>query len=201
MFRISSLEPMDCTREIVDAVAHSSRIAAHFHLPLQHGCDVMLAAMRRPYTAGYYRSLVDSIRARLPHASIGTDIIVGFPGETEDQFAAMREMVAALPVTYLHVFPYSDRPGTAATRLPNKVDGNEIRVRAREIRDIGVAKTAGFRRSQVGRTMRALSVDDGQSVVTGNYLKVRIAEARPRNTWVDVEIESADPLLGRALAH
>ena len=200
-FRISSLEPMDCTSEIVDAAARSPRIAPHFHLPLQHGCDDMLAAMRRPYTVGNYRSLVDDIRARLPHASIGTDIIVGFPGETGDHFAAMRDLLAALPVTYLHVFPYSDRPGTTATRLSGRVDGNDIRVRAREIREIGADKTAGFRRSQVGRTMRGLSVDDGRSVVTGNYLKVRIGEVRPRNTWVDVEIASADPLLGRALAH
>jgi threonylcarbamoyladenosine tRNA methylthiotransferase MtaB len=161
----------------------------------------MLAEMRRPYTVTYYRALVDDIRARLPHASIGTDIIVGFPGETADHFAATRDVLAALPVTYVHVFPYSDRPGTAAARLSCKVDGNDIRVRAREIREIGARKTAGFRHSQVGRTMRALSVDDGQSVVTGNYLKVRIGEVRPRNTWVNVEIESADPLLGRALAH
>ena len=199
LFRISSLEPMDCTREIVDAASQSPRIAAHFHLPLQHGSDAMLAAMRRPYTVREYRALVDDIRARLPHASIGTDIIAGFPGETAAHFAAMRDVLDALPVTYLHVFPYSDRPGTAATHLSHKVDGNDIRARAREVRAIGARKTAEFRQSQVGRTMQALTVDDGQSVVTGNYLKVRLGEPRPRNTWVDVEIVSAEPLLGRAL--
>jgi threonylcarbamoyladenosine tRNA methylthiotransferase MtaB len=199
LFRVSSLEPMDCTREIVDAAARSLRIAPHFHLPLQHGSDTMLAAMKRPYTAGYYCALVDDIRARLPHASVGTDIIVGFPGERKAHFDAMRDVLETLPLAYLHVFPYSDRPGTAATRLPEKVDGNDIRARAREIRSIGERKTAEFRRSQVGRTMQALTVDDGQSVVTGNYLKVRIGEREPRNTWIDVRIESADPLLGRAV--
>jgi threonylcarbamoyladenosine tRNA methylthiotransferase MtaB len=201
LFRVSSLEPMDCTPEIVDAAARSPRIAAHFHLPLQHGSDAMLAAMKRPYTAEYYRDLVDDIRARLPHASVGTDVIVGFPGETAQHFDVMRVVLDALPVTYLHVFPYSDRPGTDATRMPDKVDGNDIRARAREIRAIGERKAARFRQSQVGLTLRALTVDDGRSVVTGNYLKVRIAEPRPRNTWVDVEIDSADPLVGRALTH
>ena len=157
--------------------------------------------MKRPYTAGYYRDLVDDIRARLPHASVGTDVIVGFPGETAQHFDVMRVVLDALPVTYLHVFPYSDRPGTEATRLSDKVDGNDIRARAREIRAIGERKAAQFRQSQVGTTMRALTVDDGRSVVTGNYLKVRIAEPRPRNTWVDVEIDGADPLVGRVLTH
>ena len=201
LFRISSLEPMDCTPEIVGAAAQSPRIAAHFHLPLQHGSDAMLAAMKRPYTSSYYRNLVDDIRARLPHASIGTDIIVGFPGETAERFDAMRDLLDVLPVTYLHVFPYSDRPGTVAAGLPDKAEGNEIRMRAREIRVIGERKTSWFRQSQVGRTMRSLVVDDGRSVVTGNYLKVRIAEPRPRNTWVDITIDSADPLVGRALTH
>jgi tRNA A37 methylthiotransferase MiaB len=85
--------------------------------------------------------------------------------------------------------------------MPDKVDGNDIRARAREIRAIGERKAAQFRQSQVGMTLRALTVDDGRSVVTGNYLKVRIAEPRPRNTWVDVEINGADPLVGRALTH
>ncbi len=201
LFRISSLEPMDCTEEIVAAAARSPRIASHFHLPLQHGSDEMLTAMRRPYTVAYYRHLVQGIRSRLPHASVGTDIIVGFPGETGEHFHALRDVLDALPLTYLHVFPYSDRPGTAAARLSNKVDGNDIRTRAREIRAIGERKTREFRQSQVGRTLRALTVDDGRSVVTGNYLKVKIGEQQPRNAWVAVTIESPDPLAGRVSAH
>ena len=198
LFRISSLEPMDCTPDIVDAAARSPRIAPHFHLPLQHGSDAMLTAMRRPYTAAYFRDAVLNIRARLPHASIGTDIIVGFPGEGDAHFAEMVGLLEALPLTYLHVFPYSDRPGTVAAALPGKVDGNVIRARGREVRRIAEQKTRAFRQSQIGRTMKALTVDDGYSVVTGNYLKVRIGERQPRNTWVAVHLESADPLLGHA---
>ncbi|MGZ8869107.1 MAG: MiaB/RimO family radical SAM methylthiotransferase, partial [Thermoanaerobaculia bacterium] len=103
MFRISSLEPMDCTPAIVEFVSASGRFLPHFHLPLQHASDRMLAAMRRPYTIGYYRRLVDGIVARLPHASIGSDMIVGFPGETDADFAANLEYLPSSPLTHLHV--------------------------------------------------------------------------------------------------
>ena len=201
LFRISSLEPMDCAPGIIDIAARSPRIAPHFHLPLQHGSDAVLAAMKRPYTAAYFQGVVEKIRTRLPHASIGTDIIVGFPGENDAQFAEMVGLLESLPLTYLHVFPYSDRPGTVAAGLPHKVDGNVIRARAREIRQIAERKSDGFRRSQVGRTMRALTVDDGSSVVTGNYLKVRISDPQPRNMWVTVTVDSADPLTGCVSPH
>ncbi len=187
-FRISSLEPMDCTRDIIDVAASSPRIAAHFHLPLQHGADTMLAAMRRPYTVAYYRDLTARLHARLPHASIGSDIIVGFPGESDAQFAEMVNVLEELPLSYLHVFPYSDRPGTPAARLTGKVDGNVIRARARRVRDIAARKAAAFRRSQAGRTIRALVVDDGHAAVTGNNLKVRLDEPHVRNTWVNVTL-------------
>src|SRR5262249_11101611 len=108
LFRISSLEPMDCTRQIVDLVATSDCFAPHFHLPLQHASDRVLADMRRPYTIDYYASLVDDIRARMPHASIGTDIIVGFPGETDDDFEQLASYLEGSPLTHVHVFPYSD---------------------------------------------------------------------------------------------
>ena len=128
-FRISSLEPMDCTPAIVDLVARSGRFMPHFHLPLQHASDRMLAAMRRPYTLDYYRRLVDSIVARLPHASIGSDMIVGFPGETDEDFAANLAYLPSSPLTHLHVFPYSDRPGTDASAMRDKVHGSVIRDR------------------------------------------------------------------------
>ena len=120
-FRISSLEPMDCTPEIVDLVARSGgRFAPHFHLPLQHASDRMLALMRRPYTLDDYRRLVDGIVDRLPHASIGTDMIVGFPGETDDDFAANVAYLPGSPISHVHVFPYSDRPGTEASAMPRR---------------------------------------------------------------------------------
>lgn len=189
VFRISSLEPMDCTAEIVDLVAGSLRLAPHFHLPLQHGSDAMIAAMRRPYSAGYYEDLVGRIHASMPHASIGSDMIVGFPGEEPRHHAESCALLERLPLTHFHVFPYSDRPGTEATRLPHKVDGRDIRDRAREIRAISARKAAAFRASQAGRTRRALVVDDGRSAVTDNYLKVRLDRPHPRNEWVAAVID------------
>jgi threonylcarbamoyladenosine tRNA methylthiotransferase MtaB len=188
LFRLSSLEPMDCTPEIVDLVARSPRLAPHFHLPLQHGSDAMLQAMQRPYTARAYLSLVDRIRTAMPHASIGSDLIVGFPGEDDRHFEQLCALVARLPLTYLHVFPYSDRPGTTASRLPGKVDGDVIRRRGAEMRAMAAHKAAAFRVSQAGTTRRALVVDDGRSAVTDNYLKVALGHAHPRNSWIDARI-------------
>jgi threonylcarbamoyladenosine tRNA methylthiotransferase MtaB len=186
LFRISSLEPMDCTPEIVDLAAASARIAPHFHLPLQHGADEMLRAMRRPYTAGAYRRLIERIRTAIPHASIGSDVIVGFPGETSEHFDEMRALLEDLSLTHLHVFPYSDRPGTEASAFGGKVDGVATRARGAEVRRIGERMGQRFRESLKGTTRRALAVDDGMSAVTDNYLKVRLDRQHPRNEWVDV---------------
>jgi threonylcarbamoyladenosine tRNA methylthiotransferase MtaB len=188
VYRISSFEPMDCTPEIVDFVARSGRFMPHFHLPLQHASDHMLSLMRRPYTLEYYRALVDSIRARLPHASIGTDMIAGFPGETDDDFATNLEYLPSSPLTHLHVFPYSDRPGTDASRMSGKVHGSVIRDRGTALRRIGSALGVRFRASQTGSVRPGLTLEDGTLVVTDNYLKVRIASGTPRNTRVRVTI-------------
>jgi threonylcarbamoyladenosine tRNA methylthiotransferase MtaB len=196
-FRISSLEPMDCTREIVDLVWRSGRFAPHFHLPLQHASDTILIAMRRPYTLRVYAGLVDSIRARLPDAAIGSDVIVGFPGESEHDTAVLLDYLASAPLTHLHVFPYSDRPGTAAAALPDKVSGVAVRDRARQVRHVGATLTERFRRSQVDTLRPSLTIDDGSMVVTDNYLKVRIPPGRTRNEWVDVRVTAVgDPMVG-----
>ncbi|MBM3820766.1 MAG: MiaB/RimO family radical SAM methylthiotransferase [Acidimicrobiia bacterium] len=188
LFRISSLEPMDCTDAIVDLVASSPRLAPHFHLPLQHGSDEMLSAMRRPYTVSCYRGVVDRIRTLMPDASIGSDMIVGFPGETAAHVDETLAVLERLPLTHLHVFPYSDRPGTAASAMQPKVDGRDIRDRGRQVRAIGEQMTRRFRESQAGRTRRALTVDHGWSAVTDNYIKVRLGEHHERNEWVDVTV-------------
>jgi len=192
LFRISSLEPMDCTREIVDLVAGSPSFAPHFHLPLQHASNRVLSAMRRPYTLEYYSALVDDIRARLPQASIGSDIIVGFPGETDDDVEQLLSYLETSPLTHLHVFPYSDRPGTAASLMNGKVQGAAIRERGRKVREIGQRLTQRFHDSQVGTTHRALTLEDGSLVVTGNYQKLRIPPGLPRNQWVVVRVTSHD---------
>jgi threonylcarbamoyladenosine tRNA methylthiotransferase MtaB len=190
-FRVSSLEPMDCTPDIVSLVADHPSFAHHFHLPLQHASDRMLRPMRRPYTAAYYASLVDDIRRRMPHAAIGTDVIVGFPGETDDDFDALASYLAGSPLTHLHVFPYSDRPGTDASRLGERAHGTVVRERARVVRDISRDLAARFRHSQQGVVYRALTIEDGSLAVTGNYLKVRIPAGRVRNEWVDVRVDAA----------
>jgi len=199
LFRISSLEPMDCTPAIVDLVASSPFLAPHFHLPLQHASDRVLAAMKRPYTLEFYASLVGAIRAHMPHASIGSDIIVGFPGETDGDFEELAEYLERSPLTHVHVFPYSDRPGTEASSLTGRVHGAAIRERARRARDIGRRLTERFYASQLGTIHRGLTIEDGTTVVTGNYLKVRIASGRPRNDWVHVAISGTTPLAGIVL--
>jgi threonylcarbamoyladenosine tRNA methylthiotransferase MtaB len=188
-FRLSSLEPMDCVPELLDLVAASGgRFAPHFHLPLQHASDRLLARMRRPYTLDYYRRLVDGVIERLPHASIGSDIIVGFPGETEDDFSRNLAYLPASPLSHLHVFPYSDRPGTEASRMSDKVPGPVVRERGAQIRQIGAALARRFRAGQIGAVRPGLTLEDGTLVVTDNYLKLRIAPGFRRNQRVMVRV-------------
>jgi len=189
-FRISSLEPMDCTPDIVDLVARSGgRFAPHFHLPLQHASDRMLALMRRPYTRAYYRGLIDSIISALPHASIGTDVIAGFPSERDEDFDAAVDYLAGSPLSHVHVFPYSDRPGTAATAMRDKVHGAIVRERATRLRAIGADLSARFRARQRGTVRPGLTLEDGTLVVTDNFLKVRIPAGLARNQRVDVRLD------------
>ncbi len=189
--RISSLEPMDCPLELVDLVARSTRFAPHFHLPLQHASDAVLRAMRRPYTLHYYAGLVARIRERIPHASIGTDLIVGFPGETAADFEELSRYLESSPLTHVHVFPYSDRPGTAAAAMDGKVHGSTVRDRAARLRELGRELTRRFHASQAGSVRPGLTIDDGSGVVTDNYLKVRIGQGRRRNELVQVRLALA----------
>jgi threonylcarbamoyladenosine tRNA methylthiotransferase MtaB len=187
LIRLGSLEPMDVPPTLA-GLAESGRLAPAFHLPLQHASDVVLARMRRPYTLDQYRRTVDSLRERLPHASIGSDIIVGFPGETDRDIEQLCEYLESSPLTALHVFPYSDRPGTEATSMTEKVPPPAIRERGRRVREIGERLTAQFRRSQVGGVRPALTIEDGSVAVTDNGLKVRLDPPRARNERVRIEI-------------
>jgi threonylcarbamoyladenosine tRNA methylthiotransferase MtaB len=152
--------------------------------------------MRRPYTIEYYAALVERIRNRMPTASIGSDVIVGFPGETHEDFDCLESYLQDSPLTHLHVFPYSDRPGTVAAQLPDKVHGLKVRERAGRVRTISERLSKRFRELQVGTVQRALTIDDGSLAVTGNYLKVRIPQGLPRNERVEVRVTSAHPLAG-----
>lgn len=188
LFRISSLEPMDCTPEVVELVSESGAFAPHFHLPLQHASNRVLAAMRRPYTVEQFEALVGDIRRQIPHASIGSDIIIGFPGETDDDFEQLADYLEQSPLSHLHVFPYSDRPGTEAAAMHDKVSGLLVRERARRIREIGARLSMRFRDSLVGSVHRALTLEDGSLAVTENYLKLRIPPGRQRNEWLNVQV-------------
>lgn len=197
--RISSIEPLDVTRDLVELFVSSGRIAEHFHMPLQSGSDRILAAMHRWYRAEHYARRVELIRERLPHAAIGADVITGFPGETEEEHAATLAFIEALPFTYLHVFSYSKRPGTKAAGLSQEIPGAIIKRRARELRALGEKKAAAFRQSQVGRTLRVLTLrpDEDPSFnatpsLSTNYVKVRVRGIWPANLWLDVPISAEE---------
>jgi threonylcarbamoyladenosine tRNA methylthiotransferase MtaB len=188
-YRVSSLEPMDCTPDLIDlACAHSDRLAPHFHLPLQHAADRVLERMRRPYTRLQFGALVDAIRARLPHAAIGSDVIVGFPGETDEDFETLAAYLEGSPLTHLHVFPYSDRPGTDASTLPGKVPGFTVKQRAARVREISRRLQARFRASLAGTTRPALAIEDGSVAMTDNYVRVPLPPGHERNDRVLVTL-------------
>jgi threonylcarbamoyladenosine tRNA methylthiotransferase MtaB len=209
--RISSIEPLDVTQDLIDLFAGTDRIAQHFHMPLQSASDRILAAMHRWYRAEHYARRVELIHERLPHDAIGADIITGFPGESEDDHAATMAFIERLPFTYLHVFSFSKRPGTKAASLSNEVPGAIIKRRARELRALGEAKAAAFRRSQIGRTLRVLTLrsdDCGNSsqqdttpALSSNYLKLQLTGAHSANKWLDVLIsaEAGAALVGEPI--
>jgi threonylcarbamoyladenosine tRNA methylthiotransferase MtaB len=187
--RVSSLEPMDCTADVLQVVAgHPDRFAAHLHLPLQHAADTVLRRMARPYTLAQYAGLVDDVRRRLPDAALGSDVIVGFPGETDEEFEALAAYLARSPLTHVHVFPYSDRPGTAASALPGKVHGAVVKARGQRLRDISRALSAAFRARQVGTVRPALTLEDGRVAITDNYLRVPVPPGHARNEWIRLAI-------------
>ena len=195
-FRLSSLEPMDCPPSVVETLARSRRFAHHLHLPLQHASDAVLRSMRRPYTIDSYRRLVDGIRERLPDAAIGTDIIVGFPGERDDDVERLERYLEGSPITHLHVFPFSARPGTVAATLAPRVERTVARERATRLRAVGRMLTARFEASQVGRSCEGITLKDGSVVLTDNFLKVAVPPGRRRNERVRVVVRSATPLQG-----
>src|SRR6266699_1629804 len=209
--RVSSIEPLDVTKDLVELFTSTDRLAQHFHIPLQSGSDRILAAMHRWYRAEHYARRVQLIRERLPHAAIGADVITGFPGETEADHAATLAFIESRPFTYLHVFSFSKRPGTKAATLSNEVAGAVIKRRARELRALSEAKSATFRQSQLGRTLRVLTLRSGDSAddsnqdttpaLSSNYLKLRLSGIHPPNNWLDVSIsaETGTALVGEPI--
>ena len=187
--RISSLEPDLLSDRVLQVVAASRRIVPHFHLPLQSGSDRILSGMGRPYTAGYYRDLVCKVRSASEDVAIGSDIMVGFPGEDQSCFEETRSLLQDLDVTYLHVFPYSVRPGTPAATYASQVDAAEKRDRARILRDLSRMKKDAFIRSQVGSTGDIIVTktnSDSFSGITSNYLRVQVPGSAEMNDLVRI---------------
>jgi threonylcarbamoyladenosine tRNA methylthiotransferase MtaB len=193
LVRVGSVEPMDVSPAVEEILlgSSSSRFAPHLHLPLQHASNRVLGAMRRPYDIESYARLVDRIRDRTAAASIGTDLIVGFPGEGEEDFETLVSYLSVSPLSYAHVFPYSARPGTDAAVLPDHVPAPLIRARAGRLLRAAAELRRRFVASQVGSVRSALTIDVGSSVVTDNYLKLRIPPGHARNERVKVRIVDA----------
>jgi threonylcarbamoyladenosine tRNA methylthiotransferase MtaB len=184
---------MDWSDELIGLVAESGRIAKHAHVPMQSGSDAVLRRMHRKYRPWHYREKVLKIRAAMPTAAIGADVMVGFPGETEAEFDETRRMIEELPFTYLHVFTYSARPGTAAAEQPGQLSVAVARERNRVLRDIASKKKAAFMRSLVGTVVEAITLQSGGAefteALTDNYLKMKISGRHAANRWLDVKVE------------
>lgn len=195
--RISSVEPMDWTDDFISLVASSPRIAKHAHAPMQSGSDAVLRRMRRKYRPWHYREKIEKIRAAMPQAAIGADVMVGFPGETDSEFDATRRMIEDLPFTYLHVFTYSPRPGTPAADMPHQLPVHVARDRNRILRELVAKKKLAFMRSFIGKSIEAITLnvmgcdDHGEFTesLTDNYLKLRLRGHHGANRWVGASIE------------
>ena len=194
--RISSVEPMDWTDELIELAASSPRIAKHAHLPLQSGSDRILRSMHRKYRPWHYADRIERVRCAMPLAAIGADVIVGFPGESGQDFEQTRAFIERLPFTYLHVFTYSSRPGTQSATMRDQVPIQTARERNRILRELAAVKKSEFMRSLVGRDLEATTLPRVKraytEALTDNYLKLWIEGVHAANSIVQVGITSTD---------
>ena len=177
-FRISSIEPDLLTPEIIDFVSKSKKFVPHFHIPLQSGSDVLLKKMRRRYDTNLYRERVELIKKHMPEACIGVDVIIGFPGETEVEFNKTVNFINELPVSYLHVFTYSERNNTTAVRMDEIIPMNMRRERSKQLRILSEKKKRAFYATQVNKNEQVVFEkyeDNGHMFgFTSNYIKVKV---------------------------
>ena len=179
--RLSSILPRYFTDELIEIITGSPKICHHLHIPLQSGSDPILRAMRRPYTVGMYCRLVERLASALPDLGLGADVIVGFPGERDEDFDATYQLVEELPFSYLHVFPYSARRGTEAAHRLNPVPPSLIRARAKRLRTLAQAKNLAFRQRFVGKAVEVLVLETRDkatgllSGLTDNYVEVLVS--------------------------
>ncbi len=209
--RLSSIEPMDWSAELLElyrehATGKHPRLARHAHLPLQSGSDAILRRMHRRYRPWHYADRLNAIRSLLPDAAIGADVMVGFPGETEALFDESYQFIAAQPFTYLHLFPFSARPGTAGWELhrQNPVPTRVVQERMTALLALIGERSQAFRSKFVGRRLSAVTIEAGPgqttSAVTDNFLKLSLDEEIPANRLVEARIPglSAEGLYGTA---
>jgi threonylcarbamoyladenosine tRNA methylthiotransferase MtaB len=195
--RISSVEPMDWSDQLIEMMAQSPRIAKHAHVPMQSGSDAVLRRMHRKYRPWHYREKIEKIRKAMPTAAIGADVMVGFPGESEEEFEETRRLVEELPFTYLHVFTYSSRPGTPASTMSEQVPVQVARERNGVLRELIAEKKLAFMRRFIGRQIELITLNvtggdrDGKYTegLTDNYLPVRLQGDHLPNRWLPARVE------------
>ena len=186
--RLSSVEPMDFSDDLLELMSGSSRIAKHVHAPLQSGCDRVLRRMHRKYRPRHYADRILKARRLMPDAAIGADVMTGFPGETEAEFEESRAFIASLPFTYLHVFTYSERPGTPAAEAADQVPMQVRKERNRILRELAARKNLEFRGCMVGRTLSVVTLNEPGTALSDNYIKVELARLRPANELLEVKV-------------
>jgi threonylcarbamoyladenosine tRNA methylthiotransferase MtaB len=186
--RISSVEPMDWSNELLSLVAQEPRIAKHVHLPLQSGSDAVLKRMFRKYRTRHYHTRLDLARQLMPDAAIGADVMTGFPGETDEEFAETLRFIDEQPFTYLHVFTYSERPGTPAAEYSPAVPISLRQERTRLLRELSERKNRDFRRHMLGQTLSAVTLEQRGIALTSNFLKIELKQEREPNRMLDVAI-------------
>ena len=196
--RLSSINPMEIDDDLVALVSRHKKICPHFHIPLQSGDDTILSRMRRNYTARQYELVVRRATERIAPLGLGADVIVGFPGETEEQFERTRQLIEDLPFSYLHVFSYSPRNGTEAAGFKNNISKIVKRERNRILTELAKRKSLEFRRGFIGQTATVLieSSEDNDGTLKGHsehYIPIRVrGEAPMRNRLIPVRIEEAN---------
>jgi threonylcarbamoyladenosine tRNA methylthiotransferase MtaB len=211
--RLSSIEPMDWSPQLIGMMAESTRIAKHAHVPMQSASDRVLRRMHRKYRPWHYREKIETIRAAMPTAAIGADVMVGFPGETEAEFEETRRMIESLPFTYLHVFTYSSRPGTPSATMRDQVPVQRRRERNGILRDLGAEKKLAFMQSFVGKEIKAITLGSGSAwaptaipadgsgllpdqdfteALTDNYLRLRLKGCHGANRWIKARVERVE---------
>ena len=179
---------MDFSDDLLGLMAESPRIAKHVHAPLQSGSDTILRRMHRKYRPRHYADRVMKARELMPDAAIGADVMVGFPGETEALFEESRAFIEAMPFTYLHVFTYSERPGTPAAEMPGAVPIVVRKQRNKVLRDLADAKNLRFRESFLGRELKAVTFDPPGVALTDNFLKAQLDMPYTSNKSVRVRV-------------